>query len=293
MKPSVYQNEIQRARKLIESNDPQNALIALRKALGLSHKLTLAFYYIGKCFELLNDNQEALKNYREGLKHNPENYKCSIGEFEALEKLDRKTEAYEVLTKILLKYPLSSQRLGDIFKLAIFTEHFDHVNQYYDIFLKIDRRSEELKNIVTAGLYACGQHSCTLNNFDEAVDFFKKCCATSVRNSDYIKKSVDILIQYNRAELATEFLSMFSSDAKNSDEWKSLDFQISSLNEHPEKSIQKGCKLIADGIKELSVFIKTAKLLIQQNKKTHAENIIYTGVNRCPHAREELLKILN
>jgi tetratricopeptide (TPR) repeat protein len=293
MKPSPYLVELQNARKCLEAKDPNSAIIPLRRALGLAKKTSLAYFYLGQCYEMLNDNAEALKYYREGLRQLPGHYKCSIGEFETLEKLGKQAEAYEVIKKVLTKYPLTPQRLGKVFILAIYTKHFTDVNLYYEIFLKIERRTDELVKIVTAGLYACGKYFCSINKFDEASGVFKKACLSSGRSSDYLKKVIDTLMHFKKGDLASEFLSMYSAEDQNTDAWKALDFQLTCLGGQTDRSIQKGRKLIAEGIKEVSVYIETAKLLIKQDKKSHAENVIFMGIERCPQKREELLKILN
>lgn len=292
LNPSPYLAEINNARKLIDANDPTNAIIPLKRALGLAKKTSLVCFYLGQCYEMLGDNQEALKYYRDGLQQHPGHYKCSIGEFETLDKLGKHDDAYEVVAKVLKNYPLTPQRLGKVFILAIMTKHFIDIGQYYEIFLRIERRTEELVKIVTAGLYACGKYFCSIKKFEEAVGMFKKTCISSGRNPEYIKKVIETLMHYKRGDLTSDFLLMYLPEYQSTDTWKALDFQIYCLNNPADRCIQKGRKLITDGIKDVSIFVETAKLLVAQNKKNHAENIVYTGIERCPQSREELLKIL-
>lgn len=289
---SPYLERIEKAKLEINNKNWEGAiplLEGIQKEFGAS---ALAYYYLGMSKEALGQIPSALGDFEAGLKIHPGHYKCLVGKFGVLEKLKRNEEAYEVAKYLATKYPVNPDRLGSIMMLAVFTKNFGDVDKYFNFYTQLDTRTEKVSRIVAAAMYATAKFMLNQNNLPNALISFRRCVTASSRNVEYLGKIVDALQLVNEPKAALEFLHMYSMDDQLKPEWKVQQFNVTALFESPDRIIQKGRRLIGEGVVHIDIAKKVAFLLANRENKSHLENFVYSVINQLPDYRSELMGII-
>jgi CheY-like chemotaxis protein len=292
IRPSDYYQQIEIAKKLIEGSRVAEAVIKLEKTAKETTNPSLAYNYLGQCYRILGQKENALKAYRLGLRYQKRHYKCCVGEFEVLDELGQQPEAYAAAKALAADYPLTPNRLGRMITLAVYTRHLDDLPGFFEQFLKIESRTEDLVKIVSASMFVCAKHQLSQNNYANALAFFKRACIVSPNRNELIARSIEIFLGIHRSSEALELYKMVALQDRLEMKWKNLEFRICSLTDNREQLIERGRKLISEGIDTPFVYIKVATAYLEQNRFRHAENIVYEGIKNCPEHRAELLKLI-
>jgi hypothetical protein len=215
-----------------------------------------------------------------------------VGKLEVLEKLKKNDEAYEVVKYLVTKYPINPDRLGNIIMLAVYTKNFADIDKYFTFYTQLEAKTEKVSRIVAAALYAQAKFLVVQNNISAALPAFRRCLVASGRSLEYLSKIVDTLLSANEPKSAIEFLHMYSAEDQLNSDWRVIHFKTIAMFEAPDRIIQKGKSLIADGLVHIEIAKKVAILLMMQKNKNHAENFIYSVINQLPDYRSELIGIL-
>lgn len=290
---SPYQEAIEKVKSEIQSGNSESAIGILNSIQQKFGNTALVYNYLGFCKQYMLRYVEAVVDYDEGLKLHAGHYKCLVGKLEALEKLKKNEEAYEVVKYLAAKYPINPERLGSIIMLAVFTRNFADVDKYYSFYIQLDTKTDKVSRIVAAGMYAYAKFLLNQNNIVAALPAFRKCVQASSRSVDYLSKIIDTLLSSNEPKPALEFLHMYSTEEQAKSEWLILHFKTIAMFESPDRIIQKGKSLIAEGLIHIVIAKKVALLLMMQTNKNHAENFVYSVITHLPDYRSELIGILD
>lgn len=292
IRPSEYYQQIEIAKKLIENGKSADAVVLLEKVAAATTNPALAHYYLGMAYRSLNQKTNALNSFRTGLRYQKKHYKCLIGEFEILDELGQQKEAFIAAKALATEYPLTPNRLARMITLAVYTRQLDDLPGFFELFLKMENRTDELIKIVSASMFVCAKHQLAQNNYVNALAFFKKACVVSPNRNEFILKGIESFLAVNRSQEAIELFKMVSIQDQVLPLWKGLEFRIFSTLGSSDRLVERGRKLISEGIDLPFVYIKVATIYLEQNKSRHAENVIYEGIKNCPDHREELLKVI-
>ena len=118
----------------------------------------------------------------------------------------------------------------------IFTYNYKDIEKYYEIFITLDRRSDELVRVVGAALYSAGRFCLQAGDVGLAADFFRKGVAVAQREKNYIARVVQALIKQKQFEESEKFLMMFSADDRESAEYLQLDFEVIRQTRQPHET---------------------------------------------------------
>lgn len=292
MNPTPYISEIQKGKQHLQDKEYDSAREIFKQAKSFDKKPSLACYYEGHSSRELKELDSALKSFQEGRSYIPLHYKCLQGEFDILFEQQKKKEAYEVIKLINQNYPVSPGTLAKMFLLAIFTYNYKDIEKYYEIFITLDRRSDELVKIVGAALYSAGRFCLQAGDISLAEDFFRKGVAVAQREKSYLSRVVQALIKEKRFEEADKFLMMFNPEDRESAEFLQLDFEVVRRTRQPAEALDKGKSMIDEGKANPEVYREVVKILIAQNKTTAAEEVIFKSAKDFPELRAELYSLI-
>lgn len=288
-----FQASLEKIKFDIMKQNYTEAITDLNKLIQTSKKSALCYYYSGYCKQKLEQFQESLEDFNQGLKIHPGHYKCLVGKFDSLEKLQRQAEAYEVIKYLNSKYPVNPSRLGVITMLAVYTKNLSDIIKYYTIYSSLEKKDEKLSRIMSAATFAYGKYLINLKNLIEGINTLRKCVNASNRSPEYLKKIVDLLTINNEPKAAVEFLNMFSIEEQNTSAWKLMYFNAISLYESTDRILQKGKSLLDEGVIQFDIVRKMAELMKTTQKKSNVENFIYKYVDKFPDQRKALINIID
>ncbi len=193
--PSKYTKTIEVGKELMFSTGYKEAMEIFKKAMNMTNEPSLAYFYHGQAEYLLNLTSEAEDSYKLGLKVNKIHFKCQIGLYEILKGQARYEEAYEVVRNVSRFFPANPERLAEVIKLAIITENYQDILEYYNVFILLENRTEALSTHVAAGMFISGKFQFLNNHLDSAYIFFEKVSVSFSDNSIVMNKILHLLIK--------------------------------------------------------------------------------------------------
>lgn len=290
--PSEYRQLITKAREEISSKDFDKAVEHLENAKQKDKKPCLAFYYLGQvALEQKNDDL-ALEIYSQGLQTNPIHYKCLTGQFELLDSLGKKREAYHSVKKLTQHFPVSPQRLGRIMRLAVETRNYIDVERYYEIFKNIEQRSAELVRTVSAALVVCGKSLLQQGRVEDAVDALRKAGVSSARSFNILSESVMALLKFSHHSIAEEFMKMFDGEDQSKPAYKALRYRIADATEPPMQLVTFGRQLLREGAEHPDIYEILIKRSIEIDHCPAAEDLAHQAGGKFPHFKERFEKLV-
>lgn len=292
IEPLRYQKLVNEGKRhLAEENFP-GAQESFREAKEEDEKPSLACYYLGKTEELLEDFETAKREFEEGLSHKSIHYKCLVGKFELLTKMGLEIEAFHTVQTLAQHFPISPQRLGKVFELAVYTYHFEEMDNYYELFLSLPHRSETLKKTVAASLVVAGKYLLRQGEQTRAVRTFRCAANANPTAANVLREIIFTLVEYEIFEDAGQFLSKFPEDCRQSEDYKILKFLVDSGGDATLSIVNDGRKLISDGIVHPEVLRVMIRRYREFDKPQAAEDLAYKAIRYFPELKEEFLKII-
>ena len=280
--PPPYIAKIKQGKNAVEGDDLAEAKRVFFEATTIGEKPSLAFYYLGQINEKEQHVEDALDLYDTGLEYIPIHYKCMTARFEALDVLKRPQEAYEVVKEILKHYPVTPQRLGRMIYLAMITKHFTDVEEYYDIYQRLENRTEKLQVIVKAALFTTGKYLIQAREFDRAAKLFEKSVLCSKRDNEVINKSIEELLKARQMSLAEGILKLVAQDNLQSAGAKQAHFRIVAGGGNRAELIKTGSQLIEDREADEYVFHQVIEALLLEGSERMAQKFANMGVSEFP-----------
>jgi CheY-like chemotaxis protein len=202
IRPSHYRQKIENGRKFLLSGKVEPAIAEFTAALKLDDHPGLACYYLAQAV-LKNPTEpsslaEAEKLYWQGLNHSPLHFRCLRGLHDLLLAQKRHDEAYEVLRLIVEYFPLGSQRLSSVLRLAVATDHFTDIVGFYDLYRVLPDRNDETSRYVASAMLVAGKWSLTQRKYSLALQIFDEIVFAFPDRAVYIKYIVDALGRYGQ-----------------------------------------------------------------------------------------------
>lgn len=292
MYPSDYFQKIREGKELIKNKQTDEAIELFKKIKPMSQKPTLACYYLGECYLSKNDVTAARKEFSEGRTYNDLHYKCLTGEFDCLMQEKKYPEAFKLVELIRSHFPVTSVRLGKFFIAAVYTENFQELAQFYELYTNLDYRPPELVHLVSIALLTAGRFYLRKKNKEEANKYFELTSNVSGRNIDFLEKIIDELIKSQDILGAEKFLKQIKADDLGTAKHVQLNFKVGVYTFSPEAALEMGRKIVTEGKTTPEVTRKVVQLAIETGKLTLAESLIIKGTSAHPEIRKELYSML-
>jgi hypothetical protein len=200
--------------------------------------------------------------------------------------------AYELVELIRTHFPVTSVRLGKFFIAAVYTENFQDLPSFYEMYTNLDYRPPELVNLVSIAVLTAGRFYMRKKNKEEAIKYFEMTMSVSGRNMDFLSKIIEELLKVQDVANAEKFFKQTRADDVGSPEYVQLNFKIGCFTFTPEVALEVGRKIIVDGKTSPEITKKVVQLAIDNGKLTLAESLILKGASAHPEIRKELYNLL-
>tara|TARA_B100001248_G_scaffold262270_1_gene257131 strand:- start:13946 stop:15241 length:1296 start_codon:yes stop_codon:yes gene_type:complete len=286
MNPSEYTKTILKGRRFLEAEKSKDARAQFLIAINQSDKPTLAYYYLGKIAHDQGQLDEALEYYQKALGLTPLHFKCLVGDFIIHLEQKKNELAYKKISHISQYYPLSPQLLKFALLLCITTYQYKDVERYFDRYMKLDRKPDDLKKVVSQALLTSGIDLLNNDNTEEALSYFLKGAVINGRTVEYLNKVIDVLIKNDMLDDADRYIGMFEPDDVGGAQYKQLLFKISAERNTYDQVLEEGKKLINSGEANPDVFIKVLDILTTTKNEKMLESIAYKAMDQFPNYRD-------
>jgi CheY-like chemotaxis protein len=287
LRPSEYSRMIEFGKKQLADNQLDEALQTFQTALSKQDRPSLACYYEGFTFFRKAKLTGSKSSYQKGLTYNKLHYKCLVGLVDLLTSLNENEEAYRVIQQIIRFFPANPKRLSQVLKLAIQTEHYEDVEQFYEDFLKIEERSDQIIVYICAALLICAKHFFRDQKSALALDFINKAVVSSGGRHHLLRKAIEILTENHQLEMAQQVLRRFSSPIMSDRDFATASFLVCSLEQDPGKVITMGLNLLNQGINEPDIYRITIANLKRCDKPERAEEVRGEARKHYPELADE------
>ncbi|MDR3608653.1 MAG: hypothetical protein P4M08_14920 [Oligoflexia bacterium] len=289
--PSPYTIKIDEGKKKIDTQEWDEAIQIFQGAADLDPKPSLAYFYQGAVEERKEVLENAEIDYRKGLEYNRIHYKCLVGLFDLFTAQNRTKEAYDIVRQISRYFPANPDRLATVLRLAVINEAYDDIENYYQLFKKLDRRDEKLVRYVCAALVVCGKHYLRKRVVSRAIELFDKAKITGMRNPRLLKEIILSLLSYDQADKAGLFLADYPPEYQGTPEFAALRYAIQEKNIPIGESLSQGRALISRGVSEYVLYAILIKRTLQAGFIDHADALLAKALQQWPEKAEELRKI--
>lgn len=251
VKPSDYMVKIEEGKRSLQSGQLEGAERALKDALNLHAKPSLALSYLGQLEYLRKHVLEAQGLYVEGLSFNNIHYKCLIGLYDIFMREDKFEEAYQIVKKIAKYFPANPDRLMQVVRLTIRTENYQDMQSYYEIFISLDERAQVLTNYIGAGMYIAGKHYLLSNGPEVALQYFDNIAVSCAEFPKFMRAIISVLVEHNMGADAERYLSRFSAETKEHEDFLISKFLVTAQNSGDDGAILRmGLELYNRNIKD-------------------------------------------
>lgn len=291
--PSEYVKAIEAGKTLLFDGKPDEALVEFEKAKTLDPRPALAFFYHGQAELMKKAMEPAEESFNKGLIHNKIHYKCMVGLYDLQMEKKLYKEAYDLVKRISRYFPANPQRLSSVLRLAVMTQSYEDIERYYQIFIDLDARNEELIKYICAALVVCGKFYLQKNFGTRATELFQKAAVTAGGRTKILREIVLALAQHELTKDALEFLKRFPPQSHTGVDYITCELLANDGINPPALTIDAGRKIIAQDIHDPSIYKVLVKRSIETGLNDYAENLKSEGVKRWPNMRDEFVRIAN
>ena len=271
--PKSYQLILE-GRAMLAEKEYETALDKFEEAITHSEKPALAYYYKGMTQSSQGFEREAVVSFKEGLKTFPLHYKCLVGLFESLDQLGKIKDAYKVIQTIGQHFPVTPQRLGKMILLAVYTHHYTDVDKYYQKYVELDRKSDDLTKIVTAGMLACGKFQIKKGLVKEGFESIKKGLISNGRSAAYGSRGARAFYDVKKYDFSKEMLNLVKPEERKEPIYLKMLLFHDFIDQEPSRIVELGRMAISDGYADEEIFAKVIDAYMTLGKGVAAENLV-------------------
>ncbi len=291
--PTPYRRAIEDGKALLLAQQAQEASELFVKAIALTEKPSLAYYYHGQACVQLTALDRAEASYEGGLRFNDRHYRCLTGLYELYLQLDRHDEAYEIAKRIVFSFPVSPARLDSILRLAVKTQQFAEVESYYQLYIEMDYRTPELTKVMTAALVVAGKYYLGRRDAGNAAAMMRKGMVVSARAPSVLREIISALAHAGYPDDAEAFLKEFPPEHQNSAAYHAMDLLILDGMGTPSQIVAKGRKLLERGFQDPLIYEILIRRSFESDLRSAAETLAFDAAKRWPESRVKFLSYLN
>jgi tetratricopeptide (TPR) repeat protein len=269
--PSKYLQLIEEGKQELFKLHHQKALSLFELAMHEHLEPTLAYFYAGQAEFMKSALEKAVGNYQKGLSINKIHYKCLIGLFSLLHAEKNYTEAYEVARVLAQVFPVNAKRLATVLRLVVITENFSDMDEYYQIFLGFEERSEELTRHMRSAMLVTGKFYLRKRQVEKALTAFRAASDTSGGRPQFLLYIIEALVDHRLAAEAEQYSTRLSELSPDSKEALAAKFLLSTLSKNVEDSVVLGRQIVQEGVLIASVYEKLIAQCVRGGHPSEAE----------------------
>ena len=272
--PSKYIKFVRQGMDMLLQGKPYEAIEILSEAKKMTDKPTLAHYYLGQADVLIQAMESAEDNYVEGLDHNEIHFKCLNSLFDILMEEKKYQNAYEVVKKLVKYFPANPERLSKILRLAIITENYEDIENYYNIFMDLEFSNEGLTRYISAGLVTLGKYFMGQGRRNSALDIFRNAAEVSNGKPIILRNIIEGLVDRRMFVEVEAFMERFADKDRETQDYRICDFLAGGFTGDVDASIDKGYKLVnGEMVSNRTVYKVLDFLLMASDRNAEAVEI--------------------
>jgi tetratricopeptide (TPR) repeat protein len=291
LQPTDYLKAIEDGKRHLADSNLGRAIEVFEHATSLDGKPALAYFYHGYTRALGNALEEAQNSYKKGLEYNHNHYKCLLGLYETLMSQKRNNDAYIVLRQITRHFPLNPKRFRSVLWLAITTGHYEDIEQYYQIFLELDEKNEELVRYTCASLITAGKFFLKKGEVERATSVFQKAGVSAGGKGQFLTEIITTLVAANLADEADKYLRRFPKESKDSVEYLSMDYLVMSKTMPIQITLDHGRKLLREGKYHTLIDKILLNTMLEAGLNDSADDLAHDASRRWPDLAAEFLEM--
>jgi len=192
--PSDFKKSIAAGREKLQTGNRSGAIELFQKAMTQDPSPALACFYCGQVHMMEQAWEQAAASFEEGLSYNRTHFKCLSGLYEARLKLNLPANTYAALCELFQYFQANQKRLTAILSLAVKTENYKHLGEYYQVFTRLVAPSEALVRHMCASLLVGGRYYLTISARSRAVDYLEKAIFTAGGRMRYVQYAIECLV---------------------------------------------------------------------------------------------------
>ena len=254
VQPPEYLKVIDRGKTYLTSGQLDEAIKSFEFAAGLDPSPSLACYYLGQANFVKKALEPAEGGYRSGLNYNKIHYRCMVGLYEVLAARKLSKDAYEVIKRISQYFPANPKRLAEVLRLAVVTESYDDIEKYYQLFIQIDDRNEEIVRYICAALVVCGKYYLRKGLQSRALELFQKAAVSAAGRTNILREIIMALVEYGLLKFADEYLGRFPPDTQSGKDYLTMKLLIAHNSTPALRVVDTGRDILKMGIQDPLVY---------------------------------------
>jgi hypothetical protein len=163
-----------------------------------------------------------------------------------LQEQKKFADSYEIAKRIARYYPANPKRLSTVLKLAIMTKNLEDIERYYQIFLNIDQKEEELIQYVCAALVVCGKQYLKTSFQFRGLELLNNAAKTAGKRLKYQREILLTMIAQRFIKEAQEVFKQIPIDAKSIPDYPLIEYLMIDQDNVPAKMVEIGAGYLSN-----------------------------------------------
>lgn len=288
--PDSYRRTIEEGKLTLGFRDIEEAKQTFLRAVKLSRRPALAYYYYGRACLMQKNIAEAEEAYQTGLKYDLRHYKCLNGLLDLYLRQKRSKDAYKIARRLISVYPISSARLNSIVRLAIHNHMFEDVDAYFEAYSQMDRRPVELTRCMVAAQIVAGKFYFKQDDLPSAYRLFDGAIKASLRAPSTLAQILNTLLEQGDFARAEHYLRLFPTDKRSGEIYKLLNFLVLDYKGSAQEVILQGRKIIKAGIYDPRVYEIMIRRSVEVKLSRWVDAFLEEALSRWPEMSERFTR---
>ncbi len=265
--PGQYFTELEKAKMLLREKSFEQALQILKECRTYSKEPSNACYYEGSIFEEMTKMLEAKNSYNDGLKFNPEHFRCMNQLFKIHIQEKNYDEAYSLGSKLFKLFPMSPNKIPDLTRMMIAKEKFQDIYDIAEKFSHEDNLDPQAVSYIAAAMAVTAKHYAKVGNNDEAMRAVNKGAQLSGGAAKILRNMVQTCLSINKPQEAEKLLKMVTESEQNTDQYYAMDFEIANHTLPAGELVKRGLELVKKGHKDPAIYTILISRAIEDKRK--------------------------
>jgi len=266
----LYPNE---GKQQLFKGEYQSAIQIFEEAQKLNTIPTLALFYLGQTHYMMKMQDNAKDQYNNCLKLNSIHFKCLLGLFDLFIKQNKLYDAYEIVKRMTEYFPANLDRLTKAIRLAIMTDHIEDMEKYYNLFLELEERDDNVVNYICSGMFVLGKMYMDRGDKERGIEIFKNVLSSCNSQPKFISGMIVALSDYGLKDEMERFLSRFPEESRFSNDYLIAQFLTQFCNLASDVIAKRGLELIKNNIYAPQLFNWTLKALKENGQDNKIKEI--------------------